>query len=78
MMMVVVMKKGENEEEDEEGDEDQDEDEEGEEDEDASGPRASNAVCHGRGARPRAAARHGKISTLPSGSPLSISAHGRA
>ena len=44
----------------------------------ASGPRASNAVCHGPRARPRAAARHGKISTLPSGSPLSISAHGRA
>ena len=40
--------------------------------------RASNAVCHGPRARPRAAARHGKFSTLPSGSPLSISAHGRA
>ena len=32
----------------------------------ASGPRASNAVCHGSRARPRAAARHGKSSILPS------------
>ena len=36
----------------------------------ASGPRASNAVCHGSRARPRAAARHGKSSTVPSGSPF--------
>ena len=36
----------------------------------ASGPRASHAVCHGSRARPRAAARHDKSSTVPSGSPL--------
>ena len=36
----------------------------------ASGPRASNAVCHGSRARPRAAARHGKSSISPSHEPL--------
>ena len=44
----------------------------------ASDPKVSNAVCFGSRARPRAAARHGKSSILPSGFQQSVSVHGRA
>ena len=44
----------------------------------ASCARASKTMCHGPKERARAAARHGKSSIIPSGFPLSISAHALA